>query len=70
MSDTSSFGLQLGIAAIAAAYGKTMQQRDPEFGLDFVKNLEAAYRLLRDATDPSTEAMEIVKWTGQLMEQL
>jgi hypothetical protein len=70
MTDKSDYAIRLGIAAIAASLGKAMQQRDPEFGKAFVESLERAYGELRDSDNPQIEAMEMVKWTGNLMETL
>lgn len=67
---TSDEATRMGIAALAAAMGKAMQQRDPEFGLAFTDALDRIYYDMRDDGVTPIEVLEMVKWTGQLMERI
>ena len=47
-----------------------MQKRDAEFALDFARALEVAYADVREYETTPMRAVEMLKWTGELVGKL
>jgi hypothetical protein len=58
---------RLALAALAAAFAKTLDESDESFALRFGDNLRELYATMREAESPSTDVLETLKWTQELL---
>lgn len=58
----------LAIAAISASFAKAMDNIDPKFSTQFLKELEKKYQELRDMELAHTGAMETLTWTREFIQ--
>jgi hypothetical protein len=57
---------RLGVAALAAAFARTLGEQDDTFLQRFDKQLEGVYRELEDGSEP-IGAMELLRWTHEML---
>jgi hypothetical protein len=58
---------RLALAALAAAFAKTLDESDESFALRFGDNLRELYATMHEAESPSTGVLETLKWTQELL---
>lgn len=60
---------RLAIAAIAAAFAKAIEERNPGFVAILKTKLSDAYHVVREGTMDNIGAMETLKWVGELLDK-